>query len=55
MQLIGKSSSNDISNLGMLPSMSNDIAVKFPYQCIHIQNDTDRFNGIKIGRKMQNR
>ena len=38
MELIGKLASNDTSNIGILPSASKDVSVKFAYQCIHILN-----------------
>ena len=36
MELIGKLESNDTKNIGMLPSDSKDVYIKFADQCIHI-------------------
>ena len=39
MELIGKLLIKDISNIGMLPSASKYVSIKFSYQCIHILNN----------------
>ena len=39
MEIIGKFASNDISNIGVLPSASKDVSIKFLDLCIHIPND----------------
>ena len=39
MELIGKLESNSTSNIGMLPSASKDISIKFSDQYIHILNN----------------
>ena len=44
MEFIGELVSNDTSKVGMLPSASKDVSVKFPDQCIHILNDKERLN-----------
>ena len=55
MELIGKLTSNDTKNIGMLPSASKGVYVKFSDQCIHIFNNKDRLNGLKGSTKMQER
>ena len=47
MGIIGKLASNDTSKIGMLPSASKDLSVKFAYQCIHILNSKEIINGLK--------
>ena len=42
MELIGKSASKNTSNIGMLPSASKYISIKFSDQCIHILNNNYR-------------
>ena len=54
MELIGKLSSNDTSNIGMIPSASNDVIVKFADKCIHIICNKDRLNGLNARRIYQN-
>ena len=39
MEIIGKFASNDIPNIGVLPSASKDVSIKFLDLCIHIPND----------------
>ena len=39
MELIGKLGSNDTSRIGMLPSHSKHVSIKFPDQCMHIINN----------------
>ena len=50
---MGKLSSNDTTNIGMLPSASKDLSIKFPDQCLHIINNKEIFNGLKGSTKMQ--
>ena len=38
MEIIGKLGSNYTTNIGLLPSASKDVSVKFAYQCLHILN-----------------
>ena len=38
MELIGELASNYTTNIGMLPSYSKDVFIKFADQCIHIFN-----------------
>ena len=38
MELIGKLASKDTTNIGILPSSSKYISIKFAYQCLHIIN-----------------
>ena len=55
MELMGKLESNDTANIGMLPSASKYVSIKFADQCLHILNNKDRLNGIKGSKKMQKR
>ena len=55
MEIIGKLGSNDTTKIGMLPSASKYVSVKFSYQCLHILNNKLTFNGIKGSTKIQNR
>ena len=55
MELIGKWSSKDTSNIGMIPSASKDVSIKFVYQCIHITNNKETLNGLKVIIKIQKR
>ena len=55
MELIGKLTSNDTKNIGMLPSASKGVYVKISDQHIHIFNNKDRLNGLKGSIKMKNR
>ena len=41
MELIGKSGSNDTTNIGILPSASKDASIKFAYQCLNITNNKE--------------
>ena len=36
MELIGKLESNNTSKIGMIPSASKEVSIKFEDQCIHI-------------------
>ena len=53
MELMGKLSSNDTTNIGMLPSASKYVSINVVYQCLHILNNKERLNGLKGGTKMQ--
>ena len=55
MELIGKLGSSYISNIGMLPSASKDISIKFADQCLHILNNKEIFNGLKGRTNIQKR
>ena len=55
MELIGKLSSNDTSNIGMLPSALKYVSIKFAYQCIYILNNKERLNRHKDITKNQTR
>ena len=55
MELMGKLASNDTTNIGMLPSDSKDVIIKFADQCLHILNNKEILNGIKGSIKMQKR
>ena len=51
MEVIGKLASNNISNIGILPSASKYVLIKFAYQCIHIINNKEILNGLKGSTK----
>ena len=53
MELIGKLASTTISNIGIIPSDSKYISIKFSYQYIHIINNKDKLNGLKGSTKIQ--
>ena len=53
MELIGKLSSNDTTNIRILPSASKEVSVKFADQCLHILNNKERLNRLKCSTKMQ--
>ena len=55
IEIIGKLSSNDISKIGMLPSASRDVSINFLNQCIHILNNKDSLNGLKVRKKYKKR
>ena len=40
MEFIGILGSNNTSKVGILPSASKDVSIKFAYQCLHIINNT---------------
>ena len=46
MELMGKLAINYTKNIGMLPSDSKDVSIKFEDQCIHIINNKEGLNGI---------
>ena len=52
METLGKLESNGTSNIGMIPSVSKDVSIKFAKQCLHILTNNDRLNGIKGSTKM---
>ena len=54
MELIGKSESNDTPNIGMLPSSSKEVPIKFSDRCINILNNKERLDVLKGSTKMQN-
>ena len=54
MEIIGKLASNKTSRIGMLPSASKYDPIKTPEQCLHIINNKDRLNGLKVSTKKQN-
>ena len=55
MELIGKLGINDTTKIGILPSASKDVSIKFVDQCIHILNNKEILNSIKGSTKMKNR
>ena len=55
MEPIGKLGSYDTTNIGMLPSDSKYVSVKFADQCLHILNNKERLNGLKGSTKTQKR
>ena len=54
MEIICKLGSNGTTNIGIIPSASKDVSVKFVYQCLHILNNKEIFNGLKGSTKLQN-
>ena len=55
MELIGKLASNYNTKIGMFPSASKYVSVKFAYQCLHILNNKEGLNGIKGITQIKNR
>ena len=55
MEIIDKLASNHTSKIGMLPSASKYISIKFSDQWINILNDKEWLNGLKCRTKMQKR
>ena len=55
MELIGKLESDNTSKIGMLPSASKYVSIKFADQCKHILNNRYRLNGIKCSTQIQKR
>ena len=47
MELIGKLANNDTSEIGMLPSDSKYVLIKFSDKCIKILNDKQILNRLK--------
>ena len=47
MELIGKLLSNNTTNIGMIPSASKAVSIKFADQCLHILNNKEILNGLK--------
>ena len=54
LEIIGKLGSNDTTNIGMLPSASKYVSIKFSDQCIQIINNKEIFNGIRGSTKIKN-
>ena len=55
MDIIGKLYNNNTSNIGMFPSASKDVSIKFVDQCIHIINNNKILNGLKGSTTIQKR
>ena len=55
MELIGKLASNDTSMIGIIPSSSKDVSVKFEDQCIQNIKNKEKLNGIEGNTKIQKR
>ena len=53
MEFIGQLGCNNTSKIGMLPSASKDVYIKFADNCIHILNNKERLNGLKGSTKMK--
>ena len=53
MDLIGELESNDTSKIGMIPIASKYFTIKLTKQFLHIINNIDRLNGLKVSTKMQ--
>ena len=54
MELLGKLASNDTPEIGIIPSASKYVSIKFSEQCLHILNNNDQLNGLKGSTKMKN-
>ena len=50
---MGKSASKDTKNIGMLPSASKCVSIKFADQYLHGPNNKEILNGLKDSTKMQ--
>ena len=50
---MGKLVSNDTTNIGMLSSDSKYVFIKVANQCLHILNNKETLNGLKVITKMQ--
>ena len=55
MELLGKSASNDTSNIGMLPSASKLFYINFEEKCINILTNNEWLNLLKVITNIQNR
>ena len=55
MELIGKLGSNDTTKIGILPSVSKYVFIKFSDQYIYIIDNKYRLNGLKSSTKIQKR
>ena len=55
MEIIGKLGSIDTTDIGILPSASKDVSIKFLDQCLHILNNKQILNGLKGIIKIQKR
>ena len=53
MELIGKLTSNDTPNIGILPSASKEASIKISDKCIRIINERNRSNGLKFRKKFK--
>ena len=47
MEIIGKLGSNYNTNIGMIPSASKGVSIKFSDQCLHIYNNKEMLKRIK--------
>ena len=50
---MGKLSSNNTTDIGMLPSASKYVSINFADQCLHILNNKEILNRLKGSTKMQ--
>ena len=55
MELLGKSSSNDTSNIGMIPSASKRFCINFEEKCFNILTNNEQLNVLKGITNIQNR
>ena len=53
MEIVVKLGIVDTTNIGMLPSASKYIPIKFSDQCLHIINNKEILNGLKGSSKIQ--
>ena len=52
---MGELAINNTTNIGMLPSASRYVSIKFSDKCLHILNNKEIFNGLKGSTKMKKR
>ena len=55
IEMIGKLASNNTSNIGMLPSASKHVYIKFSDQCIQILYNKEGGNELKCSTRIQKR
>ena len=55
MELIGKLESNETTKIGIIPSASKDVFIKFSDQRLHILNNKEILNGLECNRIIQKR
>ena len=55
MGLIGKLASNYTSKIEIVLGASKYVTIKYADQCIHILNNKDKKNGLKVSTIIQNK
>ena len=53
LDLIGRLGSNNTTKIGMLPSASKYVLIKFANQCLHNINSKEILNGLKGSSKFK--